>query len=124
MAFGKTNSTITKLYQTSTQTKDIYASVTLDNPADTTHRVWVEKHKSESREVGGDNFKSTNKVIGPQLDGLNEGDIIEITPDQIGNEPSPLVKNWRVVEASFYSGFAARNSRIRRMELVIIEEAS
>ena len=120
--FGRQNSKITEVY--SVANKDIYASITLGTPTTATHRGWLEITDTESRAVGGDTWARTAIFISDVLDSLAEGDIVTIQEDQLGVEPSPTNRKWRIENKNIYYGFVRMAKRTRRMELNLREEAS
>ena len=117
MAFGMTNATITQYYTIGEY--DQYGSPVLSSPVSATHRVWIEASKNQQRAVGGDSISRTMSVVGDVLSTLNEGDVIQILPDQVGNESVQEAEQWRVETLNSFNSFVHQNSRIRRMELTV-----
>lgn len=118
-SFGFQNATITKLYAVDSSDSDTYGSPDLTSPTVTTARVWFEDTTTEQRQVDGDSYDESAIVTGPLLEGIKEGDVIEITLDSIGAEASENVNNWRIEKRDIPRGLPSVNSRIRQMELTV-----
>ncbi|MFH0814311.1 MAG: hypothetical protein V2A69_15960 [Pseudomonadota bacterium] len=122
MAFGLRNATITKLYDASASTPDDYGSVILGIYTILTCRGWLEETQQEARAIGGDSAQSGARFICDRLDSIDEGDILEITPDKVGSEATPTAKKWRIERISKYTSSTRQKKRVRRIELDLIEE--
>ncbi len=122
--FGFVNATVTKIYVAANQTFDIYGSVSLTTPINTTYRFWYEEVSDEKREAGGDTYVRKARLIGNHQDDMDEGNFVTVQPDKVGSETQEPARNWRIENRKTPTGSTNANQRIRRIELDLIEEAS
>lgn len=122
--FGLQNSTITAVYAAAAQTKDIYGTETLSTATAVSHRCWLEDTTGQQQQAGGDSHRKTAKMYTDYFSGLDEGNVITVVPDQIGNEPAQDSLKWRIENQKKGFSSSYQNSRIFRVELDLTQEVS
>lgn len=117
-SFGCSNATITKWYKSESLSKySVGGGPILSTYTTVSKRVWLTINNQELRQIEGDNYSVGASVVGGLLEGLSEGDILEITQDTVGSETAGETNKWRVESLNIINSVSFVYHRSRRMEL-------
>lgn len=123
VVFGKQNAAITAVYARGSQDFDVFGSIDLTTPGAVNYRGWFEEVATESRQASGDTFaRRAIYITDYREDDLDEGNVVTITPDQVGTETAQDVRKWRIERQNKFFGFVHGNKRKRRIELELVEQ--
>lgn len=122
--FGQVNAKITKLWAKTLENVDIHGTIDDDDFEELDHDCWLEETTSYERQVGFDSQNRLATLICNTLDEIKEGDVLEVTPTIFSGE-SLTTYRWKVLSLKNFYSFPRPNlTRIRRMELDLIQERS